>query len=186
MQLPLPWRNNLIRLLRAMLVISLMLLCGLILVCGLVFVQGQRDEVRRSDALLLAAGQVPETALVEHTLALYRQGYAGRIILAHPGALDLKAELTGEQWRLPETALIAVEDAESRIQYLRLAAEQARAQGIQSIIITSAPADILLELKMAQDLGFSTFGSPTPNAPLPPGQILESGLHYWQYVLLGR
>ncbi len=186
MQLPLSWRSSLIRLLRATLIIGLMLLCALILVCGLVFVQGQRDEVRRSDALLLAAGQAPETALIEHTLALYRQGYAGRIILAHPGALDLKAELTGEQWRLPATALITVEDAENRVQYLRLAADQARAQGIQSVVITSAPADILLELKMARDIGFSAYGSPTPNAPLRAGQILESGLQYWQYVLLGR
>lgn len=186
MQLPPPWRNSLIRLLRASLLIGLMLLSGLILVWGLVFVQGQRDEVRRSDALVLAAHQPPETVLLEHTLALYRQGYAGRIILAHPGALDLKAELTGAQWRLPENALIVVEDAETRIQYMRVAADQAHAQGIRSVIVTSDPADMLLELKMAQDLGLSAYGSPPPNAGLTAGQVLEAGLLYWQYVLIGR
>jgi hypothetical protein len=186
MQLPLLWRSSLLRLLRATLVIGLMLLGGLILVCGLVFVQGQRDEVRRSDALLLAADRPPETALIEHTLALYRQGYAGHIILAHPDALDLKAELTGDQWRLPENALIAVEDAETRVQYLRLAAGQARSRGIQSVVITSDPADILLELKMAQDLGFNAYGSPPPGSPLAAGRVLAAGLHYWQYVLIGR
>jgi hypothetical protein len=44
---------------------------------------------------------------------------------------------------------------------------------------------LLLDLKIARDMGLMAYGSPAPAQSRELQEIVQTGFEYWQYVLLG-
>lgn len=173
------------RLVRIVGVITVTAAVALALTCTAVAIQGQRNEVRPADALLIVSPQLPDQATVNYLIDLYRRGYASRLILANGEAERLRADLAGERYRLPEAALLLAEGGRSRRDRIGRAAALARQHDLESILVVDQASALLLDLKMAQDLGLKAYGTPVPGAPPDFAALLFAGLAYWQYVLLG-
>jgi uncharacterized SAM-binding protein YcdF (DUF218 family) len=93
----------------------------------------------------------------------------------------VQADLVAEG--MPEHALLPVEQSEaSRADFQRIA-EVARQHSIQSILIVSAPSELLLDLKMARDQGLVAYGAPVSSMDFEPKTLFHASLNYWLYVL---
>lgn len=164
--------------------ISVAVLTGLI--CGLIVVQGSRDEPRQSGAaVVLGAAQWngdPSPVLqarLDHALDLYRRGIVSKIILTGgvaPGDTFSEAA-AGRQYligrQLPPEALLLDELSTTTWENMQNAAELARANGINSVLLVSDPFHMLRSLKMARDLRLVANGSPTRTSPISGNQVEE-------------
>lgn len=164
-------------------------LAALLLIVGLwaggvtaaaVAIQAQSDETRGADLLLLITPAIPSNALIEHSLDLYRRGYGAQVALVGPGRAQAQANLLARG--IPATALADLTAGASPAEALGAA----RQAGAESLLVVSAPADQLLSLKIAHDLGLRAYGSPLPGAELAPLDTLRATLSYWRYALAGR
>lgn len=145
-----------------------------------VALQAQRDETRSVDLLLVITPAIPSNALIEHSLDLYRRGYGHQVALVGPGRARAQADLLGRG--IPPESLSGPIASETPVE----AMDAARRAGTQSLLVISAPADQLLSLKIAHDMGMRAYGSPTPGAELAPPDTLLATLSYWRYALLRR
>jgi uncharacterized SAM-binding protein YcdF (DUF218 family) len=167
-------------------------------IVGLIITQGTRDEVRQADAaIVLGAAQWngdPSPVLearLNHALDLYRRGIVNKIILTGGvGEGDAASEASVSQKYLierqvPAQDLLLDEESVTTWQNIQNAAEIARLNGINSVIIVSDPFHMLRSLKMSRDLQMNAYGSPTRSSPISRNQIEE--LRYvfresWAYV----
>jgi uncharacterized SAM-binding protein YcdF (DUF218 family) len=177
--------------------VSVAALTGLI--CGLIVVQGSRDEPRQSGAaVVLGAAQWngdPSPVLrarLDHALDLYRRGIVGKIILTGGVAAGdtLSEAAAGKQYlierQLPPEVLLLDERSTTTWENVQNAAELARANGINSVLLVSDPFHMLRSLKMARDLQLVAYGSPTRTSPISGNQAEE--LRYvlresWAYLI---
>lgn len=167
---------------RAVAILALLALLAFGLVCVLVVVQGQRDEARRADAIVVLYPAVASRDHLEHALNLYQAGHAARLVLAGEDIATMQAALVSQG--IPEAALLAQEASGSRYARLRSITELLYAQGLSSVLLIDSPDHLLLDLKMARDLGLTAYGSPVPGAEPEIQEVLRASLDYWQYVLL--
>lgn len=172
-----------LRVVRILIALIVVLVIALVFVGSLVMVQGQRDEARPVDALVVLHADVPTNAHIEHALALYQRRFARRVLLVGSDLGASQAELIEQG--VPEHALLVVEPTSDGGENFRDIAEVARQQGVQSILIVSAPGDLLLSLKMARDQGLMAYGSPVSTGDFEPRTLFQASLKYWGYVLLG-
>ncbi len=170
--------------LRALALLALLIFLALALVAALVFWQGERDEVRRADALvLLPSTPQLQSAAFNYAQTLYRQGQAPVLILA--AAEDSELDIQARQADIPEEdVLFAEADAASRAAHLRAVAEIARREGIQSVLLVSHPDQLLVDLKIAGDAGLEAYGTPPPGSERAFPAMVQASLDYWHYVLL--
>jgi uncharacterized SAM-binding protein YcdF (DUF218 family) len=177
--------------------VSAALLVGL--VCGLIVVQGQRDEARDSGAaVVLGAAQWngdPSPVLqarLDHALDLYHRGLVKRIILTGGvGAGDRLSEAAvGRQYLLDRQVspdvLLLDERSTTTWENLQNAADLARANGIDTVVLVSDPFHMLRSLKMAHDLGLSAYGSPTRSSPISGNRAEETRFvvrEIWAYLV---
>jgi uncharacterized SAM-binding protein YcdF (DUF218 family) len=177
--------------------ISAALLVGLI--CGLIIVQGQRDEARDSGAaVVLGAAQWngdPSPVLqarLDHALDLYHRGIVKRIILTGGvGVGDRLSEAAvGKQYLLDRQVssevLLLDERSTTTWENLQNAADLARANGIDTVVLVSDPFHMLRSLKMARDLGLSAYGSPTRSSPISGNRAEEARYvvrEIWAYLV---
>jgi uncharacterized SAM-binding protein YcdF (DUF218 family) len=159
-----------------------MILAAWLLVCGLAIMQGQNDETRRVDAIVLIG--TPTPAHLTYAVDLYRRGYASRFLLTGANLPEIQNALAN-QGLTPETLILA-EAIGNRTAQLRQAADIARSEGIESILIVDRPNTLLLSLKVAHDQGLNAYGAPIPVTPIEISAVLREGVDYWAYVLLGR
>jgi uncharacterized SAM-binding protein YcdF (DUF218 family) len=169
------------------------------LVCGLIVVQGQRDEARDSGAaVVLGAAQWngdPSPVLrarLDHALDLYHRGIVKRIILTGGvGAGDRLSEAAaGKQYlldrQLSAEVLLLDERSTTTWENLQNAADLARANGIDTVLLVSDPFHMLRSLKMARDLGLSAYGSPTRSSPISGNRTEEARFvlrEIWAYLV---
>jgi hypothetical protein len=139
-------------------------------------IQSQHDETRGADLLLLVAPEVPPADLIAHSLDLYHRGYGTQIAVAGPGHVRARADLLGRG--LPVEALF---DAQSDSLILILTA--ARQSGVHNLLAISPPADQLLTLKVARDLGLQAYGSPEPARSPDLVAAIGAAFDYWRYAL---
>ena len=169
------------------------------LVGALIVVQGQRDEARDSGAaVVLGAAQWngdPSPVLqarLDHALDLYHRGVVKHIILTGGiGAGDQLSEAAaGKQYlldrQLSTEVLLLDERSMTTWENLQNAADLARANGIDTVLLVSDPFHMLRSLKMARDLGLSAYGSPTRSSPISGNRAEEA--HYvvreiWAYLV---
>ena len=187
------------RLLRGILLagISAALLAALI--GALIVVQGQRDDQRDSGAaVVLGAAQWngdPSPVLrarLDQALELYHRGVVKRIILTGGvGAGDRLSEAAaGKQYlldrQLSAEVLLLDERSTTTWENLQNAADLARANGIDTVLLVSDPFHMLRSLKMARDLGLSAYGSPTRSSPISGNRSEEARFvvrEIWAYLV---
>jgi uncharacterized SAM-binding protein YcdF (DUF218 family) len=169
------------------------------LVCGLIVVQGQRDDARDSGAAVVlgAAQWNGDTspvlrARLDHALDLYHRGVVKRIILTGGvGAGDRLSEAAvGKQYlldrQLSAEVLLLDERSTTTWENMQNAADLARANGIDTVLLVSDPFHMLRSLKMARDLGLSAYGSPTRTSPISGDRAAEARYvvrEIWAYLV---
>jgi uncharacterized SAM-binding protein YcdF (DUF218 family) len=186
-------------LLRGLLLVGVSAALLVALVCGLIVVQGQRDDARDSGAaVVLGAAQWngdPSPVLqarLDHALDLYHRGVVKRIILTGgvgPGDRFSEADV-GKQYLLdrqlsPEVLLLD-ERSTTTWENMQNAADLARANGIDTVLLVSDPFHMLRSLKMARDLGLSAYGSPTRTSPISGNRAAEARYvvrEIWAYLV---
>jgi uncharacterized SAM-binding protein YcdF (DUF218 family) len=172
------------RILRRLLVLLGMILAAWLLVCGLATIQGQNDEIRRVDAIVLIGTPTPTPAHLTYAVDLYRHGYASRFLLTGENLPEIQNALANQG--LSSETIVLAEKTGNRTAQLRQAADIARSEGMESILIVDRPNTLLLSLKVAQDQGLNAYGAPIPATPIDISAVLREGVDYWAYVLLGR
>jgi uncharacterized SAM-binding protein YcdF (DUF218 family) len=186
-------------LLRSLLLVGVSAALLVALVCGLIIVQGQRDEVRDSGAaVVLGAAQWngdPSPVLqarLDHALDLYHRGVVKRIILTGGvGAGDRFSEAAaGKQYlldrQLSAEVLLLDERSTTTWENMQNAADLARANGIDTVLLVSDPFHMLRSLKMARDLRLSAYGSPTRTSPISGNRAEEARYvvrEIWAYLV---
>lgn len=148
-----------------------------------VWLQGRREEARSADVLFVAAPAPPPEALVEHSLELYRRGYAPQVVLVGEGGEALRALLVE---RGVAEGAIAVAPPGAGVQAQLQAATAAQRAGASSALVAGAPAELLLWLKLARDAGLRAYGAPTPGESPPLPELVVAGARYWGYALFQR
>lgn len=171
--------------LRALALLALLTFLALALVVGLVYWQGERDEVRRAEALVLLPPTMQAYASsVDYAQTLYRRGQAPTLIVAAEEGSELHT-LAQQSTIDDEDLLLAEAAAESRAAHLRAVAEVANQEGIQTVLLVSHPDQLLLDLKIAGDVGLAAYGAPLPGSERTFPAMVQASLDYWRYVLLG-
>jgi uncharacterized SAM-binding protein YcdF (DUF218 family) len=185
--------------LRGLLLIGAGAVLLIALVCALIVVQGQRDEARDSGAaVVLGAAQWngdPSPVLrarLDHALDLYHRGIVKRIILTGgvgPGD-RLSEAAAGKQYlldrQLSAEVLLLDERSTTTWENVQNAAELARANGIDTVLLVSDPFHMLRSLKMARDLKLTAYGSPTRSSPISGNRAAETRFvarEIWAYLI---
>jgi uncharacterized SAM-binding protein YcdF (DUF218 family) len=186
-------RPALLHVLRMLLIVLLLAVLAQGFVCSLVVLQGGRDETRSADAIVVlyptatdttaASASAAANAHLEQALDLYQRGLASHVVLVGDNTLATQEVLLGQE--IPETAILLEEAAGGRHTRMQAIANLLYRQGLRSVLLVDEPASMLLDLKMARDLGLTAYGSPISTETDGPGQVMQAGLEYWQYVLLG-
>jgi uncharacterized SAM-binding protein YcdF (DUF218 family) len=140
--------------------------------------QGARDDRRPADAILvLGAAQwdgEPSPILearLDHALALYRQGYAPRLMLTGGvGDGDRYSEAAVAAHYLhergvPPTAILVEEHGRSSRESIHAAADILGGAGLSRVVLVSDPPHMLRILRMAQSAGLEAYGSAAQASP---------------------
>lgn len=143
-------------------------------------IQAGRDETRHADLLLVLAPEIPPQPLVDHTLELYRRGYAARVLLVGPGQSQARDRLLDRG--VPAEAIGLIPPAPTTAAWLSDAAAQASGQ---TALVVADPSEILTILKLVQDRSLRAYGSPPAGTGVRPLDLLGAGVRYWGYVLGG-
>lgn len=150
-----------------------------LILTALVHIQGNRDEARHADAIIvLGAAQyqgVPSPVLrarLDHAIQLYQEGYAPLLITTGgklEGDLYTEAE-TSQVYAIrhgvPATSIEFENHGRTTLQSLEGVRAIMAARGIQKAIIVSDTFHILRAKRMARDLGIQAYGSPTRTSPI--------------------
>lgn len=146
---------------------------------GLVLYAGATPMLRSADAVVvLGAAQYngrPSPvfkARLDHGIALYRQGYATRMILTGGvGAGDTLSE--GEVARryaiaqgIPEKAILVEREGATSAQSMDAAAQLMQANGLGTALVVSDSYHMLRLQLLARRFGIRAYRAPTPAAPI--------------------
>jgi uncharacterized SAM-binding protein YcdF (DUF218 family) len=153
--------------------------------------QSQHDHTQTADAAIVLGAAVwvgnPSPVLkarLDHALALYQQKTVATIIVTGgTGNGDNMSEAAAgasylENLGVPATAILQENSGRSTYQSLSAAAALAKTNNIHSVLLVSDPFHMLRSLKMAGDLGFTAYPSPTTTSP-----ISRRPLEEWLYMI---
>lgn len=177
-------RRILFGFLRGVAMIALAVIAFTAILCALIVTQGRRDETRRADAVVvLGVGEshttTPTQAMrmrLDVARDLYRRGVVSRIMLTASDATTATVA-SGRQYLidqgLPDQALLGAEGGEAAWERLHSAANLARANGIQTVLLVGEAPEMLRSLKIARDAGLDAYGVPVRSAPTD--DVVEEG-----------
>jgi uncharacterized SAM-binding protein YcdF (DUF218 family) len=169
-----------------------------------IWAQGQRDEQRPADAIVvMGAAQyngLPSPvfrARLDHAVELFRAGVAQHLIVTG-GKADGDRTTEAASARayaiahgVPADAILGEDASRTTLESIRAVGALLRDQGLKDAIFVSDRPHMLRVLRMAADEGITAWGSPTATSPIehdPPGQI-DATLHELgalvQYFLVG-
>jgi uncharacterized SAM-binding protein YcdF (DUF218 family) len=140
--------------------------------------QGNRDEARRADAIVvLGAAQyngVPSAvfqARLEHAVELFRQGIAPVFVVTggkQPGDNFTEAA-TARRYAIahgvPAAAIVGEDTGRDTLESLENVGALLRAKGLDTVVFVSDRTHMLRVLRMATDQGLRAYGSPTATSP---------------------
>jgi uncharacterized SAM-binding protein YcdF (DUF218 family) len=169
-----------------------------------VWQQGQRDEQRAADAIVvMGAAQYDGraspvfAARLDHAIELYRAGLAPRLIVTG-GKADGDRTTEAATARayaiahgVPRGAILFEDRSRTTLESIRGVRDVMRDSGLKDAIFVSDRPHMLRVLRMAADDGITAWGSPTRTSPLendPSGRV-DATLHELgalaQYFLVG-
>ncbi len=144
-----------------------------------IFQQGDRDEQRPADAIVvLGAAQYDGTpspvfeARLEHAVDLWHRGLAKAFVVTGgklPGDRTTEAAVAreyAEAHGVPASAIFGEDRAHNTLDSLKSVAEELRDRHLGSAVFVSDPTHMLRVLRIADDLGIEAYGSPTTTSPL--------------------
>ena len=169
-----------------------------------VWAQGQRDEQRAADAIVvMGAAQYDGepspvyAARLDHAIELYRAGLARRFIVTG-GKADGDRTTEAASGRayaiargVPRDAIIVEDQSRTTFASIRAVRDVLRDHGLRDAIFVSDRPHMLRVLRMAADDGITAWGSPTRTSPLEndAGRRVDATLHELgalaQYFLVG-
>jgi uncharacterized SAM-binding protein YcdF (DUF218 family) len=156
---------------------------GIALVAGYatyrVWAQGQRDEQRPADAIVvMGAAQYDGEpspifeARLEHAVALYRAGVAPRLVVTG-GKADgdrtteaAAARAYAMAHGVPGDRILAEDQSRTTLEAIRAVGGVMRANGLTKAVFVSDRPHMLRVLRMAADDGITAWGSPTGTSPI--------------------
>jgi uncharacterized SAM-binding protein YcdF (DUF218 family) len=169
-----------------------------------IWAQGQRDEQRPADAIVvMGAAQYngrPSplfAARIDHAVDLFRAGIAEHLIVTG-GKADGDRTTEAASARayaiargVPSDAIMSEDASRTTLESIRAVGGLLRDHGLKDAVFVSDRPHMLRVLRMAADEGITAWGSPTATSPIehdPPGQI-DATLHELgalvQYFLVG-
>ena len=171
----------------------------------LVKVQSDLDQTQPADAAIVLGAAVwagsPSpvlTARLAHALELFQKKQVNYIIVTGgTGTGDNLSEAeAGAQYLIengvPASNIVMERDGRSTLQSLQAAARLAAPLRLQRVLLVSDPFHMLRSLKMAHDLGFEAFASPTQTSPIStrPREewlyMVREAIAYTSYVFGGQ
>jgi uncharacterized SAM-binding protein YcdF (DUF218 family) len=171
----------------------------------LVKVQSSLDETQPADAAIVLGAAVwagaPSpvlTARLAHALELFQKKQVNYIIVTGGvGTGDNLSEAeAGAQYLIengvPASNIVLERDGRSTLQSLQAAAQLAAPLRLKRVLLVSDPFHMLRSLKMAHDLGFEAFASPTQTSPIStrPREewlyMVREAIAYTSYVFGGQ
>lgn len=171
----------------------------------LVKVQSDLDETQPADAAIVLGAAVwagsPSpvlTARLAHALELFQKKQVNYIIVTGGvGTGDNLSEAeAGAQYLIengvPASNIVLERDGRSTLQSLQAAAQLAAPLRLKRVLLVSDPFHMLRSLKMAHDLGFEAFASPTQTSPIStrPREewlyMVREAIAYTSYVFGGQ
>jgi len=182
---------------------------GIVLVGGYatyrIWAQGQRDEERPADAIVvMGAAQYngrPSpvfAARLDHAISLYFAGVASTLVMTGGKAEgDRTTEAAaGRDFAIalgvPAEAILVEEESRTTLESVRAVASLLAANDLDNAIFVSDRPHMLRVLRMAADEGVTAWGSPTQTSPIEgdlAGQvdatIHELGALAWYFVTGG-
>ena len=170
-----------------------------------VWAQGQRDEQRPADAIVvMGAAQYDGwpspvfAARLDHAIELYRAGVAPRLVVTG-GKADGDRTTEAAAARayaidrgVPAEAILVEDRSRTTLESIRAVGDILRANGLGSTVFVSDRPHMLRVLRMAADDGIAAFGSPTGTSPIEgdPRRRADATVHELlalvQYFLVGR
>jgi uncharacterized SAM-binding protein YcdF (DUF218 family) len=154
--------------------------------------QGDRDESRRADAIVvLGAAQFNGTpsdvfaARLQHAVDLWKRGIAPILIVTGgklPGDRTTEAA-TARTWAMshgvPAGAILGEYQGRNTLESLEAVAAILRSHGLRTAVFVSDETHMLRVLRMASDLKIVAFGSPTRTSPsdLDPARRQRAVVH---------
>jgi uncharacterized SAM-binding protein YcdF (DUF218 family) len=169
-----------------------------------IWAQGQRDEQRPADAIVvMGAAQYDGrpsplfAARLDHAVALFHAGVSHRLIVTG-GKADGDRTTEAASARsyaiahgIPADAILGEDASRTTLESIRAVREVLRTHGLTDAVFVSDRPHMLRVLRMAADEGITAWGSPTSTSPIehePLGQI-DATLHELgalvQYFLVG-
>ena len=165
-------------------------------------VRASIDKAQQVDAIIVLGAAVwpserPSPTLnarIQHAIALYRAGYAPRLILS--GGLGRYPPSEAEAMRremvkagIPNDALFLEDQSHSTEENLGFSKKIMDAHGWRTAIIASDPSHLYRAEIIARDLGIEAYGSPALLSPTWTAERLrlwntgrEAGALVWYYV----
>lgn len=144
-----------------------------------VWAQGQRDEERPADAIVvMGAAQYDGrpspvfASRLDHGVALFLGGYAPRLVMTGGKAAgDRTTEAAvGRAFALergvPPGAIVVEDQSRTTLESVRAVAALLQADGARTAIFVSDRPHMLRVLRMASDVGITAWGSPTRTSPI--------------------
>jgi uncharacterized SAM-binding protein YcdF (DUF218 family) len=141
--------------------------------------QGERDEARAVDAIVvLGAAQYDGRpspvfqARLEHAVSLYEQGVAPLLVVTGgkaDGDRTTEAAVAREYAEandVPPAAIIGEDRGRTTLESLQAVAALLREHGAQRAVFVSDRTHMLRVLRIARDLGIEAYGSPTRTSPI--------------------
>ena len=169
-----------------------------------VWVQGQRDDQRPADAIVvMGAAQYngrPSPmfeARLEHAVELYRAGVAPRLVVTGGKAAgDLTTEAASARAfamarGVPGDMILVEDQSRTTLESIRAVGGVMRANGLENAVFVSDRPHMLRVLRMAADDGITGWGSPTGTSPLENDTMarVDATIHELgalaQYFLIG-
>jgi uncharacterized SAM-binding protein YcdF (DUF218 family) len=157
-----------------------------------VWAQGQKDEVRPADAIVvMGAAQYDGhpspvfASRLDHGVALYLAGVAPRLVVTGGKATgDRTTEAAvGRAFAIahgvPPDAILVEDQSRTTLESIRAVAGLLKADHVGTAVIVSDRPHMLRVLRMAEDAGIKSWGSPTRTSPIEgdlPGGI-EATVH---------
>ena len=169
-----------------------------------IWTQGQRDEQRPADAIVvMGAAQYDGrpsplfAARLDHAVELFRAGIARRLIVTG-GKADGDRTTEAATARayaiahgVPAGDILGEDASRTTLESIRAVGTVLRDHGLKDAVFVSDRPHMLRVLRMTADEGITAWGSPTATSPIehdPPGQI-DATLHELgalvQYFLVG-
>lgn len=154
--------------------------------------QGARDDVRPAGAIVvLGAAQFngrPSPvfqARLDHAVALFLQGTAPLLVMTGGKTEgDRTTEAAAARTYalahgVPDRAILVEDQGRTTLESLRAVAAILQTQGIHDAVFVSDPTHMLRVVTIAEDLGISAWGSPTPTSRIEAdeGRKIDATIH---------